>query len=114
MRTERGYCNGYAQHNSVEELSDTVEVKVEKLKDKLYLFGFTPAVETKLTYTDGKGEVHNVKTNTDGSLALYEPNGIASDVNCYSEYAGEKYLGTVTNESLKSGEGNGTKGELTR
>ena len=101
-----------AQHNSVEELSDTVEVKVEKLKDKLYLFGFTPAVETKLTYTDGKGEVHNVKTNTDGSLALYEPNGIASDVNCYSEYAGEKYLGTVTNESLKSGEGNGTKGEL--
>lgn len=101
-----------AQHNSVEELSDTVEVKVEKLKDKLYLFGFTPAVETKLTYTDGKGEVHNVKTNTDGSLALYEPNGIASDVNCCSEYAGEKYLGTVTNESLKSGEGNGTKGEL--
>ncbi len=101
-----------AQHNSVEELSDTVEVKVEKLKDKLYLFGFTPAVETKLTYTDGKGEVQNVKTNTDGSLALYEPNGIASDVNCYSEYAGEKYLGTVTNESLKSGEGNGTKGEL--
>lgn len=101
-----------AQHNSVEELSDTVEVKVEKLKDKLYLFGFTPAVETKLTYTDGKGEVHNVKTNTDGSLALYEPNGIASDVNCCSEYAGEKYLGTVTNKSLKSGEGNGTKGEL--
>lgn len=101
-----------AQHNSVEELSDTVEVKVEKLKDKLYLFGFTPAVETKLTYTDSKGEVHNVKTNTDGSLALYEPNGIASDVNCCSEYAGEKYLGTVTNESLKSGEGNGTKGEL--
>ena len=101
-----------AQHNSVEELSDTVEVKVEKLKDKLYLFGFTPAVETKLTYTDGKGEVHNVKTNTDGSLALYEPNGIASDVNCYSEYAGEKYLGTVTNQTLKSGEGNGTKGEL--
>lgn len=101
-----------AQHNSVEELSDTVEVKVEKLKDKLYLFGFTPAVETKLTYTDGKGEVHNVKTNTDGSLALYEPNGIASDVNCCSEYAGEKYLGTVTNQTLKSGEGNGTKGEL--
>ena len=33
-------------------------------------------------------------------------------MNCYSEYAGEKYLGTVTNESLKSGEGNGTKGEL--
>lgn len=101
-----------AQHNSVEELSDTVEVKVEKLKDKLYLFSFTPAVETKLTYTDGKGEEHNVKTNTDGSLALYEPNGIASDVNCYSEYAGEKYLGTIKNESLKSGEGNGTKGEL--
>ena len=101
-----------AQHNSVEELSDTVEVNVEKLKDKLYLFSLTPAVETKLTYTDGAGEVHNVKTNKDGSLALYEPNGIASDVNCYSEYAGEKYLGTIVKQTLKSGEGNGTKSEL--
>ena len=101
-----------AQHNSVEELSDTVEVSVEKLKDKLYLFSFTPAVETKLTYTDGKGNIQNVKTNSDGSLALYEPNGIASEINCYSESEGEKYLGTISKESLKSGEGNGTKGEL--
>ncbi len=101
-----------AQHNSVDELVDTVEVSVEKLKNKLYLFSFTPAVETKLTYTDGEGNVQNVKTNTDGSLALYEPNGIASEINCYSEYEGEKYLGTISKESLKSGEGNGTKGEL--
>ena len=101
-----------AEHNSVEGLSDTVTVNVEKLKNKLYLFSFTPAVETKLTYTDGNGVVHNVTTNDDGSLALYEPNGIASDINCYSESNGEKYLGTIVKQTLKSGEGNGTKGEL--
>lgn len=101
-----------AQHEHVDELNATLEVSVERLKDKLYLFQFTPAVETTISYVDGLGATHVLTSNSDGSLALFEPNGIKSDLSTSSIANGEHYRGTIFNSSLKSGEGNGTKNEL--
>ncbi|MCF2664081.1 S-layer homology domain-containing protein [Oscillibacter valericigenes] len=101
-----------AQHSSLSSLSDSVTVNVETLKNKLYLFQFTPAVKTEVSYEDGLGKTHTVYTNDDGSLALFEPNGIASDLRAASVSSGVSYRGTISNLALKSGEGNGTRGEL--
>ena len=95
-----------------------MKVNVELLKNKLYLFQFTPAVQTTVSYEDGKGNTHTVVSNSDGSLALYEPNGIASDLRCASAVGDEIYRGTASmlgdtfNVNLKSGEGNGVYDEL--
>lgn len=107
-----------AQHASLPSLSSSVTVNVELLKNKLYLFQFTPAVKTTVSYEDGKGITHTVTSNSDGSLALYEPDGIASDLRCASESGGQIYRGTASmlgdtyNVNLKSGEGNGIYDEL--
>ena len=107
-----------AQHASLPSLSSSVTVNVELLKNKLYLFQFTPAAQTTVSYEDGKGTTHTVVSNSDGSLALYEPNGIASDLRCASTVGKEIYRGTASmlgdtyNVNLKSGEGNGAYDEL--
>ena len=107
-----------AQHARLPSLSSSVKVNVEMLKNKLYLFQFTPAVQTTVSYEDGKGNTHTVVSNSDGSLALYEPNGIASDLRCASAVGDEIYRGTASmlgdtfNVNLKSGEGNGVYDEL--
>ena len=101
-----------AAHNSVSGLSDSVTVNVNRLKDQLYLFQFTPAVKTELSYEDGLGRTHTVYSNSDGSLALFEPNGIASELRTASVDSGTSYRGTFSPLGLKSGEGNGSRGEL--
>ncbi|MEG2421907.1 MAG: hypothetical protein RSB55_10150, partial [Oscillospiraceae bacterium] len=57
-------------------MATTLDVKVESLQNKLYLFQMTPMIQTTLTYTDGKGTKKSIETNDKGTLALYEPNGI--------------------------------------
>ena len=101
-----------AAHSALPALSDSVTVKVETLKDKLYLFQFTPAVKTEISYEDGLGKTHTLSSNSDGSLALFEPNGIASDLRAAGVSGGVSYRGTVSRLALKSGEGNGIRGEL--
>lgn len=101
-----------ASHNALPALSDTVRVRVETLKNKLYLFQFSPAAKTTISYVDGKGVQKELVSNDDGSLALYEPDGIASDLRCYTESGGEAYMGTLPHAALRSGEGNGVRGEL--
>lgn len=101
-----------ATHHVLSELTDTITVNVERLQNKLYLFQFTPAVTTEVSYTDGLGVQHTVYSNDDGSLALFEPNGIASEVCTASISGGEAYRGTLSRYALKSGEGNGIYGEI--
>ena len=102
-----------AENSSLPSLRDSVTVHVETLKDKLYLFQFTPAIRTEVSYEDGLGETHTVYSNDDGSLALFEPNGIASDLRTAARTkGGDSYRGTFSQLALKSGEGNGTQGEL--
>ena len=93
-------------------MKPAVQVTAETLQNKFYLFQLTPAAETTLQYTDGKGASKTFKTNRDGVLALYEPNGIASEVSLRSGSGGDIYLGTIYKENLRSGERDATKLQL--
>ncbi len=89
-------------------MKDTLEVEVETLKDKLYIFQASPKTETDVTYTtrDESGALveKTVQTNAEGALAVYEANGIVGNVQMKSTYDGKVYMGTITNSSLQSGE----------
>ena len=93
-------------------MSAAVQVTAETLQNKFYLFQLTPAAETTLQYTDGKGAPKTVTTNSNGVLALYEPNGIASEVSLRSGSGADVYLGTIYKENLRSGERDATKLQL--
>lgn len=93
-------------------MSADVQVTAKTLQNKFYLFQLTPAAETTLQYTDGKGASKTVTTNSEGVLALYEPNGIASEVSLRSGSGGDIYLGTIYKENLRSGERDATKLQL--
>ena len=93
-------------------MSAAVQVTAETLQNKFYLFQLTPAAETTLQYTDGKGVPKTVTTNREGVLALYEPNGIASEVSLRSGSGADIYLGTIYKENLRSGERDATKLQL--
>ena len=89
-----------------------VQVTAKTLQNKFYLFQLTPAAETTLQYTDGKGVPKTVTTNKEGVLALYEPDGIASEVSLRSGSGADIYLGTIYKENLRSGERDATKLQL--
>ena len=103
-------------------MSDSVTVNVDTLRDQLYLFQVSPARETALTYTDGAVETKTVYTNGDGLLALYEPNGIDSDVSLRAssdpdgdpddESDTNPLLGTIPKSALVSGERDAAKLQL--
>ena len=85
-------------------ISDFINVKVDSLKDKLYLFSCTPAVETTMYYTDGKGKEKTAVSTENGEFAIYEEDGIKGDVYFSSTYEGYDYYGTYFENSIQSGE----------
>ena len=93
-------------------MSAAVQVTAKTLQNKFYLFQLTPAAKTTLQYTDGTGAPKTVTTNDDGVLALYEPNGIASEVSLRSGSGADIFLGTIYKENLRSGERDATKLQL--
>lgn len=94
-------------------LSSSVEVTVETLKDKLYLFQFYPAAEgLTMTYTNGDGQVQSATSDSQGRFAIYEASGIASDVYVQGTVDRELYLGTVYQETLVSQEKDAVSLEL--
>lgn len=96
-----------------DDLSSEVDVTVETLKNKLYLFQFYPVGEAALTYTNGDGKrVTDHKTDANGRAAIYEPSGIASDIYVEANIGGDKYLGTVYNSALVSQEKDAVSLEL--
>ena len=110
-----GLANGTATITATHAatgMSAAVQVTAKTLQNKFYLFQLTPAAETTLQYTDGKGVPKTVTTNSDGVLALYEPNGIASEVSLRSGSGADIYLGTIYKENLRSGERDATKLQL--
>ena len=97
-------------------MADRVDVGVETLKDRLYLFQTYPQAETTLTfqvYTNaGKTATEPVTTQSDatGAAAYYAEYGIASDVYFQTTAAdGHLYTGTYYLEALESGEGDWTQ-----
>ena len=110
-----GLANGSATVTATHAatgMSADVQVTAKTLQNKFYLFQLTPAAKTTLQYTDGKGAPKTVTTNSDGVLALYEPNGIASEVSLRSGSGADIYLGTIYKENLRSGERDATKLQL--
>ena len=110
-----GLANGTATVTATHAatgMSAAVRVTAKTLQNKFYLFQLTPAAETTLQYTDGKGVPKTVTTNSEGVLALYEPNGIASEVSLRSGSGADIYLGTIYKENLRSGERDATKLQL--
>ena len=110
-----GLANGTATVTATHAatgMSAAVQVTAKTLQNKFYLFQLTPAAETTLQYTDGKGVSKTVTTNSEGVLALYEPNGIASEVSLRSGSGADIYLGTIYKENLRSGERDATKLQL--
>lgn len=110
-----GRANGTATVTAIHAatgMSAAVQVTAETLQNKFYLFQLTPAAKTTLQYTDGKGAPKTVTTNRDGVLALYEPNGIASEVSLRSGSGADIFLGTIYKENLRSGERDATKLQL--
>ena len=110
-----GLANGTATVTATHAatgMSAAVQVTAETLQNKFYLLQLTPAAETTLQYTDGKGVPKTVTTNSEGVLALYEPNGIASEVSLRSGSGADIYLGTIYKENLRSGERDATKLQL--
>lgn len=89
-----------------------ITVTANTLKDKFYLFQVTPALETTLRYVDGKGVEKSATTNVEGVLALYEPDGIASDVWLSSKNGDTEYMGTIYHQNLQSGEQDARKLQL--
>ena len=110
-----GLANGTATVTATHAatgMNAAVQVTAKTLQNKFYLFQLTPAAETTLQYTDGKGVSKTVTTNSEGVLALYEPNGIASEVSLRSGSGADIYLGTIYKENLRSGERDATKLQL--
>ena len=93
-------------------MTQSVNVTVNTLKDKLCLFRFSPKSVTDVVYTNGAGVQRNLKSNANGELAVYEPDGINSAVVTKSVYNGETYVGTILHSDLESGEQNITALEL--
>lgn len=81
-----------------------LDVTIETLRDKLYLFQFYPKTETTIRYTNGDGEEKKFTSNKDGELALYDESGVASDVYVTSEFNNTTYTGVLDQETLLSKE----------
>lgn len=100
-----------ATHNLLQDLSTSVDVHVETLKDKLYLFQCYPQGETTLIFkeytNEGKTATKDVTitSNAEGAAAYYAEYGIASNVTCsYVDTDGNQYYGTFYQSTLESGE----------
>jgi|GEM_PF-1783883 len=107
-----GHYDGKSLVSAIHKLTgmeDTVDVTVETLEDKLYLFKFYPKAKTKLEYKDVNGEWQVRYSDENGEAAIYEENGIHSNVYCASEVDGITYVGTYYHSKLETGEGNWTK-----
>ena len=85
-------------------LSSTLDVEVETLRDKLYLFSVSPSAETTAYYTDGNGMEKTAVSDENGRFAIYEESGINSDVYFTSVSGGADYYGTYYLDSIVSGE----------
>ncbi|MEN6314092.1 MAG: hypothetical protein ABFD25_07590, partial [Clostridiaceae bacterium] len=85
-------------------MKDTLDVTVKTLKDKLYIFNFYPRKATILEYINGDGEPRSLTTNEAGEIAIYEENGIASDITLKSGTPEDLYLGTLYNDKLVTSE----------
>ena len=112
-----------ATHGKLPEISDSLTVDVETLRDQLYLFQCYPKTETTLTYqvytsaAKTATEEYTLTTNDKGEAAIYAPHGIAGDIYCNSvaddgDDEDVIFLGVIRSQSLVSSEADSTKLQL--
>lgn len=101
--TENGETTITATHAKT-GIRTEVDVTVNTLRDKLYLFQFYPKTATTITYTNGKGEEKSFTSNKTGELALYDEYGVDSDVYVTSKVNDTTYTGVISHETLLSKE----------
>ncbi|MDR1330065.1 MAG: Ig-like domain-containing protein, partial [Oscillospiraceae bacterium] len=90
-----------ATHAKTSE-SAVLNVDVTTLKDKLYVFNIFPRKITTLTYTNGASTERKLTTNSYGEIAIYEPDGIASDISATSGAGDTLMMGTIYSALLSS------------
>lgn len=100
---ESGQTTITATHAST-GMKTELDVNIETLRDKLYLFQFYPKTETTITYTNKEGIEETATSNANGELALFDEHGIASDVYVTSKFNGTTYTGVLSHETLLSKE----------
>ncbi|MFA9423116.1 MAG: S-layer homology domain-containing protein, partial [Sedimentibacter sp.] len=88
-----------ATHNATGK-SVELDVTVDKLEDKLYIFQVYPIQKSTVTYTNGEDKYKTVVTDTRGRVAIFEKSGIKSDVCFKPEYSGTYDQVTLKNNSL--------------
>ena len=81
-----------------------IPVTVNTLKDKLHIIRTNPAETVQVTYTNGNNQTKTVSTNASGEVAIYEPDGISSDVTFKAINGDDTWIGTIRQENLISGE----------
>ncbi len=90
-------------------ISDSLNVTVQSLENKLYLFQCYPQTATTLRFQDSTGAWKEQTSDSTGAAAIYEENGISGNVYCSAEMDGVTYLGTFYGSEIETGEGDWTK-----
>lgn len=57
-----------------------LDITVDKLEERLYLFQTYPMIKNKVAYQNGNGNFKTAETDDRGRIAIYEESGIKSDV----------------------------------
>lgn len=57
-----------------------VDVTVDELRDKLFLFQVYPVQKSQVSYRNGEGYLKTAYTDSSGRIAIYEESGIKGDV----------------------------------
>ena len=77
-----------------------LDVTVDKVEDKLYIFQVYPSQKCNVIYSNGLGRHKNVETDDNGRLAVYEESGIVSDVVFEPEASCVYECGSIRNNEL--------------
>ena len=83
-------------------MEEEIEVTVDNLKEKLFIFQVYPAQKSKVTYTNGDSRYKEVETDKDGRIAIFEVSGIKGDIVFKPENIATYDTFILSNSELKS------------
>ena len=80
-----GKYNLTVTHN-LTGMKEEIEVTVDSLRDKLFIFQVYPAQRSTVSYRNGDNKYNVVETDEKGRIAIFEKTGIKGDVVFTPEY----------------------------
>lgn len=89
------------RHN-LTNMEEKIEVAVDNLKKKLFIFQVYPSQKSKVTYTNGDSKYKEFETDKDGKIAIYESSGIKGDITFKPENSAAYDTFILSNNELKS------------